>query len=706
MTKSETKKKSKKVIASKTGSMKFRPRAWLIGLIGDELISDEPVALVELVKNAYDADASYVVVRFEGKDPDYPERIVVQDNGIGMSLETVLTAWFEPGTNLKRRRNQSPSGRLYQGAKGIGRFAAARLAEFLIMESKVETAKEGVFVLLDWGKFDEKSYLDEISIDYEVKPIKDLDCGTRLTLENLRKKWGESDYNELYARLSRLISPFHEVTDFKILLEIPSYPQVSGEVQPPELILRPKYKLNGRLDSHGNFKAELRVDGHESRKLPTKKLGAKDEKPLCGSFEVEIRAWDRDRESLEPFEKQLGMGIQQIRGTLDAFCGVSIYRDGFRVHPYGQKGNDWLNLDLRSRQNPPKNLANNQIVAAIRISREKNPNLLDRSTREGMVLNAEHSALERWFIESLSLLEEERYKIRPRQEPIEHAGPLFEAFDISSTVQQTRKELGKKHPVTRLVIDTEKQVKAGVERVQEVFSRLLMSAGLGHMVDIVIHEIGAPLGKCNKQLVLLENELTGLLDKEIIQRRTSPKITSIKSWLEQIHNLRQRLEPQTPAKRGRATSFDVREEVEDNFHLYEALIERQKIEYDIISPESPFKVRMARSALGQILANLIDNSIYWLIRDKGVGKGGRIKVVIDQLEHGFKLRFADNGPGVPKEDHAHIFEPYFTRKPNGIGLGLYIARLVIEPYGRLIYRDDSDLPGACFEAIFERRVGR
>jgi anti-sigma regulatory factor (Ser/Thr protein kinase) len=105
----------------------MRARARLINLIGEELISDEAVAVVELVKNAYDADATKVEVRFEGSDPDHPSRLVVEDNGIGMDLQTVLGAWLEPGTILKKRNTRSPGGRLFQGAKGIGRFAAARL---------------------------------------------------------------------------------------------------------------------------------------------------------------------------------------------------------------------------------------------------------------------------------------------------------------------------------------------------------------------------------------------------------------------------------------------------------------------------------------------------------------------------------------------------------------------------------------------------
>ena len=696
-------------IHAKSGSAKMRPRARLIGLIGDELISDEPVALVELVKNAYDADATSVAVRFEGSDPGRPESIVVVDNGTGMDLDTVLMAWFEPGTVIKRKQERSPRGRLYQGAKGIGRFAAARLAESLILESKVEGADDGVFVLLEWGRFDDESYLDEITIDYELNPLPDLERGTRLTLEKLRKVWEMEDYEELYARLSRLISPFNDVTDFNILLDIPAHPELSGKVEPPELILKPKYLLKGKVDKQGFFKGELHVDGKCYKEFPGYpdkkcKLRGRDTKPICGPFEVEIRAWDRDREGLEPISERLGIGIREIRRTLNTYCGVSIYRDGFRVYPYGQKGNDWLNLDLRSRQKPGTRLANNQIVAAIRISRRENPQLKDRSTREGMVLNAAHSALEEWFKEVLSLLENERYILRPRMDQIESVDPLFEAFEIRDTVQRARSELGKDHPITRLITEAEQQIKAGVERVQEVYSRLLMSAGLGHMVDIVIHEIGAPLGKINRQLAILERELEKLLDDEG-KKKITPRIESIKGWLGQIHNLRQRLEPQAPAKRSRTTIFNVQDEIEDNFRLYEALIRKQRIRYDIIAPQPPIRIKMSRARLGQIVANMIDNSIFWLVRDKGAGRGGYIQVKLMRLDHGFRLLFSDDGPGVPEEDRSMIFEPYFSRKPNGMGLGLYIARLVIEPYGKLVYRDDCDLPGACFEATFERRVG-
>lgn len=688
--------------AAPAGSTRMRVRARLINLIGEELISDEPVAVVELVKNAYDADATSVKVRFEG-DTDHPTRLIVEDNGIGMDLETVLGAWLEPGTILKKRSARSPGGRQFQGAKGIGRFAAARLGESLLLETRRRGQDDVVYVLLNWGRFDDNSYLDEIEIDYEVRRASPAAIGTRLTIENLRTvAWKEESFDRLHQRLSRLISPFRDIHDFNIVLEIPGRPELSGRVEPPELLLKPRYQLSGQLTASGKFLGQIVIDG---KSTPVdRSIGRGDEGPGCGPFDVEIRAWDRDRDGLAPIAVRENLTISQLRKTLDAYCGVSIYRDGFRIHPYGESGNDWLNLDLRSRQNPVRNLANNQIIAAIRISRSENPSLRDRSTREGLVQNAEYEALYEWFRRIITVLEEQRYQVRPRQKEPVRSDQIFEAFDLKSAVREVRNTLGPKHRITQLITETEKHVTEGVGKVQEVFSRLLMSAGVGHMVDIVIHEIGAPLGKIARQLIILERQLVKLLSPKELSE-VSPSLSNIRGWVEQINGLRQRLDPQTPGRRGRATTFDVASEIDLTFELYRALIEKQGIKVGFKKPGAPVRVRMSKAVLSQILANLVDNAIYWIVEKRGPGKGGRISAVLRRIDHGFSIRISDDGAGVPAKNRDTIFEPYFSTKPNGIGLGLYIGRLVIEPYGRLVYRDDCDLPGACFEARFEKGVG-
>jgi hypothetical protein len=708
-----------KNVTPKSGSASMRPRARIISLLGDELISDEPVAVVELVKNSYDADATSVSVIFEGIDPN---TLTISDNGVGMTLETVKTGWFEPGTVIKKREKCSPSGRLYLGAKGIGRFAAARLGEALLMQTKMKSESEGVSVLLDWGRFDDESYLDEITLDYDIGQIPHLEHGTILELSNLhaKKHWVEDDFRSLHNRLSRLILPFEtdtgqsEAMNFEINLSIPGYPELTGKVQPHELTNKPKYRLTGSLSPEGVFNGEIKFDGKRAKKLNNKKLGSKGEMVPCGPFEVEIRAWDRDRPGLSPFMLQFNQSLAGIRGILNEYCGVSIYRDGFRVYPYGEKGTDWLSLDTRSRQTPTHRLANNQIIAAVRISRHDNPNLIDRTTREGLVHNHEYHAITDWFIRILALLEDERYAVRPREETKpEELSTLFEAFDISDVVTEADKQLGKAHPVSKMVRQKDTDIREGVKRLQEHYSRVLLAAGLGQLVDLVIHEIGAPLGRVSRDVEHLEKQLMGAfginaLDKMLgigAHKKLENTFIKIKAWLEQIGNLREKLIPKAAGKRGRVSSFVVQEEISDNLALFAALTAKQKIECEMRAPKQPMVVHMSRSNLGQIIANLLDNSIYWLTRHHGDGKGGKIDIKVTILKHGFRIRFSDDGPGVAEEDVERIFDQEFSRKPNGMGLGLFIARQVIEPYGKLIFRDDCKLPGACFEASFEERVG-
>jgi len=139
------------------------------------------------------------------------------------------------------------------------------------------------------------------------------------------------------------------------------------------------------------------------------------------------------------------------------------------------------------------------------------------------------------LVQNLSwlFLERERYDLRPRKESPEGVQPLFEAFDLTPTVKEVRSQLGPKHPVTKLVSDAGENIKKGVERVQDAFSRLLMLSGLGQMVDIVIHEIGAPVGKIGRQLVTIEKEVALIPDAKV-REKVMATLSPLRSWLDQV----------------------------------------------------------------------------------------------------------------------------------------------------------------------------
>ena len=693
-----------------SGTATMRPRARLISLIGEELISDEAVALVELIKNAYDADASVVTVKFCYVEGSLVE-IKVQDDGHGMTTDELLNSWFQPGTAKKRDEKRSPKGRLFQGAKGIGRFASARLGDSLLIETTAQNHQKTT-AIINWGKFQNNGFLDEISLDYESSVSENDSVGTAITIFSIGedKKWDENNFKRLHTRLARLTSPFNEssfsseVHDFSISLEIPGRPEFSGDIQPPDITQKPIYKLSGFLNESGEFESEIIYHDRSIEKNKRQlSLDSGEKNPVCGPFSIEIRAWDRDRESLDPFIAEYQYSLTKIREILDDYCGVSLYRDGFRVYPYGEPNNDWLALDVRSRQNPTMRLSNNQIIGAIKTSIQTNPGLKDRTTREGLVHNSEFESLREWIKVCIQSLEEERYKLRPRKK-VKEASKLFDAFDLSDLKQETVEQLGKDHLVARLTSEKDKELKSSIKNLQEHFSRLMLSAGFGQLVDITVHEIGAPLGRANRKV---DAVLSGLLESEskdydIDIAELIKSINDIQMYLDQISHRRDTLLPKTAGRRNKATKFDLIEEIEGNISLFESLIKKQRIEVKFDYPSSPIYAHMSRNSVGQVISNLIDNAIYWTTKKQGPGNGGKIIISLEVKEKAFSVYVEDDGPGVNGEDYASIFEMNFSRKPNGMGLGLYVAREVISNYGKLYLSESRHLNGASFVAEFEK----
>ena len=142
----------------------LRPRARLLRTLGEELISNEVVAVIELVKNAYDADATNVLIKFDGPLEPGKGSIEIIDNGCGMGLDVVKTVWMEPATPSKRgdRRYSARFKRRVLGEKGIGRFASSRLADELEVITRREGSKDEVYGIFDWRQFDDENRYLEI----------------------------------------------------------------------------------------------------------------------------------------------------------------------------------------------------------------------------------------------------------------------------------------------------------------------------------------------------------------------------------------------------------------------------------------------------------------------------------------------------------------------------------------------------------------
>jgi len=433
----------------------LRPRARIIRTIGEELISNDIVAIIELVKNSYDANASIIEITFQGRVIDVKEgkktkkvlikqgsSIIISDDGTGMNLDTVKSAWMEPATISKKNIKRSAGDkRRYTGEKGIGRFASAKLAASLKMITRPKEDNE-IVVDFNWSDFsDDNKYLDQVECSWEVRAPSEIKvCGTTLKILELNSDWDEEKFGELRIALSRLINPVSPITDFFINIQLPKeLNSLSGLITAPESLNKPDYTIKGSIDEIGNpdiTYISRKVGKPQKIKLETLQLRNPVRKPVIGPFSFEFRAWDRDNESLKRIATEIGSTLKNIKGDLDDLAGISIYRDKFRVLPYGEKKNDWLRLDIRRVNNPTLRLSNNQLVGYISVSLDKNPDLKDQSNREGIVESQALTDFKEMITLLLNELEIRRYEERPREsDESQTRQSLFNNFSITPITQ-------------------------------------------------------------------------------------------------------------------------------------------------------------------------------------------------------------------------------------------------------------------------------
>lgn len=702
--------------------------------LGDELISSEVVAVIELVKNAYDADASRVLVRFSESLEAGIGGIDIIDDGHGMSIETVEKAWLEPATPYRRRERRSEGlGRQVLGEKGIGRFAVSRLADELELVTRRPGADVETSVLFDWSVFDDDdAYLEDIEVVLEEGrpnqitaggavdglwpdgdvPEERRERGTLLRMTRLRMPWNEKRVAELRNGLSRLVSPFLFEAQrdgdkaFIIELEVPSLPHLSGTVEPPETIRNPHYWMKARVEADASFRATIRLKNSDEEFTKTGVLnGYLERSPESGAFDVELRVWDRDSASLADLAGRAQSTSTQVRRDLNDAAGVSVYRDGFRVLPYGQSGNDWLSLDSRRVNNPTMRLSNKQVVGYVLISREANPHLRDQTNREGLIENQALADLRDELQKVIGQLETERYASRPREDakPPPRPGGLFANLDLAAVRAHAAQRYPDDAELAGLLGDAQETIDEGVERAQEVLARYRRLATLGELIDKVLHDGSAPLGKIGTEATLALRDIErGEIPCENMVLSLERRFTRVKQQRDVLAGVFKRIEPFGGRKRGRPTPRDIEQIIADSVAVLESEITADGVSIDL--PTSKTTVTVDEGELQQVFVNLLRNSLYWL---REVPRDGRrIDVSLSRDSDGLHILFSDSGPGVNEGIRDRIFDPYFSTSDNGVGLGLSISGEIVEEYydGRLSLVDGGPLPGATFRITLRHRV--
>ena len=292
----------KRVAMSEDLTYRIRPAGRHLLTIGRDLIQDNYAAVVELVKNAYDADSPNVEISFVAKENQSGYTIKIKDYGHGMSRDVVIGKWMVPSTNDKLERKQSPKGRVMQGRKGIGRYAASVLGTNLLLET-VSMEGEKTVVYVEWDDFENSEYLDQVDVLVESYSSNEA-SGTTLVIDgNIKhyEEWSKKQFDKLRFELKKLVSPTENVIDgapqgFKIELKILGF----SEILDVEEVIAPypifdlfDYKISGIIYSDGkgvmNYELQkVRNAVKENIVIDLKKSTG------CGNLFFDIRVYDRE----------------------------------------------------------------------------------------------------------------------------------------------------------------------------------------------------------------------------------------------------------------------------------------------------------------------------------------------------------------------------------------------------------------------------
>jgi hypothetical protein len=373
--------------------------------LGERLISKDEVALVELVKNSYDADATAVTVAIE------PDKLTISDDGVGMDLEQLREGWLALGTSSKKKSPWTAKKRRVLGEKGLGRLAVIRLGK----QARLETLPEGGHcrsLTMDWQKAASAIESGEpvpisafkVSLEDPSEWPSSGSHGTVITISKLDHVWTDDQVEDIRITLARLIEPsIDQPPDFSISLE---WQGVSQIVRAPEVVQHPHYTLRAHVDEDGRCVGQLawNAQGRKGSEELTDIELIQDEVPQeatpvrCGPFDVAVNGWDLDSPELRGYKTKL-----------KEWSGVSLRRNGFRVL---QPDVDWLGMDLRRVQNPTMRLSSNQVVATVSIRSDENPKLIDKTDREGLVQSPESDLLKHLCGQVFAILERKRFALR------------------------------------------------------------------------------------------------------------------------------------------------------------------------------------------------------------------------------------------------------------------------------------------------------
>lgn len=649
--------------------------------------------------------------------------ITISDTGSGMSLTGLTNNFLVIGTASRKRDVESALKRgdtksPYLGEKGIGRLSAMRLGDRLRVETATSADTTLNELVIDWTDF---SSIDAMLSDIEVRPRA---CGpkpdpswsgTSIQVGALTEDWTKSRVTKMAEYdFARLTDPFNDPKRRPRValfwngerLDIPwmekallnaSHAAIKGEyaIEDGVPVLRCDLVASNLGFEHPKesessviraLDLQALLVGNE-RELPTSAMTS------IGPFKFEMYWFNR--RLLSRIE---GIGeLKAVRNLQERWSGILLFRDGFRVFPYGDDDDDWLGLDRKALRRSGYTLNKTQFIGRVEISRGKNPQLVDQTNREGLRETSEQQVL----IEILQYaIQDQLFRFMKHVESqykgqkLDLTEAKLEVDDLNKRARSAITTLRKLAPQATEEVETLQQAllefsefadkaRQRVEEVERQSKQMVEMAGVGLMVEIVAHELARAS----------ENALHNI--ESLRSKATPPDIQmKLASLRDQMISLSKRirvLDPLSVSGRQTSETFDLHQLIRETLTAHEAQFARHRISVELPEDTHPVRIRAVKGMIIQIIENLISNSKYWMDMRASREPGYLPKITIDVLQNPPTIVYSDNGPGIAPENRERVFRSFFSlkEKQKRRGLGLFIGRECAEYLGGTLTLDEN-----------------
>jgi signal transduction histidine kinase len=698
-------------------SLRWRFDVNTFRLLGRELITDRVTAVFELVKNCYDANATEVLVNFvDVGSKNSEKKIIIKDNGIGMSFNDIRDKWMVVGTNSKRTSLYSdpPFNRKFVGEKGIGRFAVDKLGEKLLIRTKQNNEIDWLNVKIDWDEYEalsdsskvtqQLSLFTEIENKYFYEDGALEENGTELIISKVSDLWTENDIERLYKELSKLVSPFYPVNPpFDIRINSNEYKSFINKLVKPDPIKFYSHQAEIDFDLE-NSKQETLTFNSKTGEINSEWIGIQN----FGPVKMKIYYFN------ENAKKRYNSAYKNDETRID---GIKIYRDGIIATPFAEfqqnsdKKRDVLGIDKRRWSSAFNKVGTKEVIGVLDITKENNPRIIDATNRQDFIYTEEYESIKEFIISQLKVFEElKEFERVGKKTTVEKellvAGQNVKSFEreiekieksideelnpeFKANLNLLKDQAKKLHVTISKGIDEQKKYQKEVERKEKILHSVvsmqeyasLISHAVRTSIAKVKHlgeffKLNFPNPKYDKHFfnyaVLIYDEMNTLLS--VTDFMLSYASTD-KSYEE----------------------FNIKILIDDLLkNTYETIFKNEDITLEI-DIKDDFIIDTNKKAFQDIFQNLVSNSIKALKNtdNKIIKCSGFLN------SDKYVIYFSDNGVGIHESDKEWIFGLYNTRtaEQGGAGIGLYIVENQVKAFGGSIELIENELKptGATFK---------